>query len=582
MNGKLESSIIEKTIGSLTSGKVISTIIVLGIIAYFSSLFNSFAWDDYPQLINYQLNHSLLNIVPIFANHSHTFYRPFSDLVLAGMYNLFGQTAFWYHLFQLIIHVTISILIYFLFKKYFSNILSFFLSIIFLSHPINVESVAYISAIQSNISLFLGLISLFVILSNKISTKLKYSLLFLLILLSSFSKESGLLFIVLIPCFMALGKLRSYAKKEYLLTVISLLLVVFVYIYFHFFFNLTIVDSHKNILPIPIMNSGLSIRLLTLPKIIYYYLLTFIFPKDLAVSQYWIVNTMNFNDFYFPLFIDAVFLIGLILGGIFIYKHNLKKFYIYTFFAIWLFLNWAISWQIIPLDMTVADRWFYAPMIGLLGTIGVLVSEIKIHKEYLIRVTLLLLIFTISILLSRTFVRVQNWYDGVILFNHDITASNDNYNLEYLLGYTYLTNKNYDEAKPHLDKSIKLAPEYWENWLNLGVYYESKGKIDESINAFARAISNNPYYYPAYLNTARIYYYYNRLALANKFLEEKALVVFPQDAYFWSLKGVIDYKLGNKQGGTDEVLKAYNISHDNGYLSIYNLMQDNQDLSNLR
>ena len=42
----------------------------------------------------------------------------------------------------------------------------------------------------------------------------------------------------------------------------------------------------------------------------------------------------------------------------------------YTFFPFWFVIGLNASADYSRLDMTVAERWFYFPMIGLLGMIG--------------------------------------------------------------------------------------------------------------------------------------------------------------------------------------------------------------------
>ncbi|HWY78732.1 MAG TPA: glycosyltransferase family 39 protein, partial [Candidatus Sulfotelmatobacter sp.] len=249
----------------LTTAKAITIIIGVGLIVYFNMLFNGFVWDDYPQLVNNPLLQSWTNLVPIFLNHSYTYYRPFSDFVFAILYSVFNTTAFWYHLFQLILQITNTILVFLLFKKFFRPTISFILSIIFLVHPLQVETVSYISSLQNVLSLFLSLLALFIIMVKGIQPKYKYGTLFIILLFASLTKEIALVFIVVIFAFMKLNPQYVFSKKEYIYTGITLALVIFCYLIFRFLIGgmTPIVTNNTFVL---IMTASFWMKILTLPK----------------------------------------------------------------------------------------------------------------------------------------------------------------------------------------------------------------------------------------------------------------------------------------------------------------------------
>ncbi|HSW97902.1 MAG TPA: hypothetical protein VLF89_08810, partial [Candidatus Saccharimonadales bacterium] len=296
----------------LTNAKAITWIIVIGLIVYFISLFNGFVWDDLPQYLNNPITHSILNTPQIIANRLSTFYRPFPTILFSAIYILFGPTAFWYHLFQVVLFLITTVLFYLLLKKFVSRSLAFLLSIIFLIHPMNVESVAYISSSQTVLSLLFGLLALFVLENEKLRDVYKYSMVFLFLLFSILSKENGWIFFILIPLFMYFNKSKRFIRKDYLFFTVSCLLIICIYSSFILIFpglNGTITE------PIPILHAPLSIRLLTLPKIIFYYIYTFVFPLQLGVTQQWLVTQVDFQNFVFPLLVDSIFFISILLSG---------------------------------------------------------------------------------------------------------------------------------------------------------------------------------------------------------------------------------------------------------------------------
>jgi tetratricopeptide (TPR) repeat protein len=139
----------------------------------------------------------------------------------------------------------------------------------------------------------------------------------------------------------------------------------------------------------------------------------------------------------------------------------------FIFFCLWLFVGLALHLQILPLDATVADRWFYFPIIGMLGIIGIFGKVIDVKRK---GIWILSSIIIISLLCMRTFVRTFDYRDEFTLVRHDIKISQENYNLENGLAGELIKLGEYKEAEIHALASIKQNPA-WNNYSNLGVIY---------------------------------------------------------------------------------------------------------------
>jgi tetratricopeptide (TPR) repeat protein len=466
--------------------------------------------------------------------------------------------------------------LFFIFRHYFTIALSLLLSLLFLVHPINVEAVAYIASLQTVMSLFFGLLGIALIIKKYMHPALRYSLLSLCMLCSALSKETGLLLIALFPLAMILLTNKQFRKKDYLFISAAILGALLVYLPLKSSFTNTILSSDYS--PVPIMNAPLQIRLLTLPKIIFFYLATLLYPQTLAVSQQWLVTTPVLQSFWLPLIIDLLFfLVPISFGWKLLYKKSFH-YKTYLFFSLWFVLGWAAHWNIIPLEMTVAERWFYFASPGLLGIFGVMLIHVKIIK----RAKLLLVIFCALVLTAlaiRTTIRNADWKDEITLYEHDLKTNHESYQLENQLANALLGQGQYDQAKPHILRSIQLAPRFWENWNNLGVYYESKNNIPRSINAFSTALANNPQYRMGYVNLANTLYHYHGAGDAKPVLT-KALAHFPHDAVLLSLDAIAAYKLGDSQTALQEIQEAYAVTSNPDFLTLYTLMQEHKSVDN--
>lgn len=553
-----------------TTRKAIIWIVVVGLVVYFNMLYNGFVWDDNPQIVNNPLVHSLGNFTLIFLNHSDTYYRPFSDLIYTILFTLFGTGAFWYHLSQLLLHIANSILVFLLFKRFFKVTLSFFLSLIFLVHPMQVETVSYISSLQTVAALFFSLLTIVVIERRKLLTTYSYILLFFLLLIAALTKEIALIFIPILLMFMRINQHYIYSKKQYISVGIVSVSVIICYSILRFFVGGTTPLMFTNSF-VPIMAASTGIKLITLPKILFYYLFTFIFPLNLAISQQWLVTSPDFQNFFFPLFVDVLFFVLVIVFGVYLTRKKSKDFKFFIFFFTWFVLSWIAAWQLVPLDMTVADRWFYFPMIGLLGMVGVEINNLKIvgsTRKFVFGIVVIGLI----LLSIRTMVRNEDWNNNISLFTHDETLS-QSYDVENLLGVEYYQAFEYPQAKLHIERSIELAPNAYENWDNLGVYYLHFRQYNKAIAAFSQAVKNNPNFSQGYLNIASAYY---DISPKKQTMYLSGLVAkYPNVPTFLYWEALSDYKMGNRQKALSEIQKAYSMSNNSTYLSVYNQMKIN-------
>src|SRR3989339_4373 len=125
----------------LTNKKVVGILIAVGFIVHYHVLFNGFVWDDLTYIIgNPELkNFNLVTLVGPNMFNSSGYFRPLPAVYFSLLHHLFGNTAFFYHFFQLSLHIVCTSLLYFIFQKFFSRGLSLFLALVFLVHPINVE-----------------------------------------------------------------------------------------------------------------------------------------------------------------------------------------------------------------------------------------------------------------------------------------------------------------------------------------------------------------------------------------------------------------------------------------------------------
>jgi len=74
------------------------------------------------------------------------------------------------------------------------------------------------------------------------------------------------------------------------------------------------------------------------------------------------------------------------------------------------------------------------------------------------------------------------------------------------LGVAYLSLKDYQKAKVHLEEAIRIVPTFVPAYNSLGKTYEGLRQYDKARNAYETALELNPEYVDAYLNLGKLLY----------------------------------------------------------------------------
>ena len=456
--------------------KTIALFFIIGFLVYFQSLFNGFVWDDLSgQILQNSVLYGFDKIPNLIFYHWGYYYKPVFYLVLNFIVTIFGESAFPFHLVQLIIHVANTILLFLLFSKFFKKNISFILALVFLVHPAISEAVLYISALQDVLYPFFGLIALNIVVYDLNSKYKKYALLFLA--LSLLSKETGIAFIVLVLVYKFLFNRLDF-KKYFLFSTIFLSIYLFIRLIF-----LRISFFNPEFQSLWSYDINLQTRLLTIPQIIFKYLTLFIWPEKLQVFQLWWVRNINFSDFYFPFGIVVVLFILVMFYGLWLYKRFRKESFAYFFFFLFAVTGFLLHLQIIPLDMTFAERWFYLPIIGILGVIGFILNKYLISKRR-IKLFVVLSVIIVLALSIRTFMRSFDWHDQNTLVLHDFEVDKKNAGTYFLIVDYYINNKKYDKAKDAISHLYQLMPSNENVDISLAHLYSKTGNVTAAEKIF--------------------------------------------------------------------------------------------------
>jgi protein O-mannosyl-transferase len=537
----------------LTTVKAISIVILFGLVVFSNMLFNGFVGDDTGQIISNKSIQSISNIPELFQNKLQArevsnYYRPIPYVFYTLIYSISNTNTFLYHLTQLSIHIANTILLFLILRKFMKIEISFFLSLLFLIHPINQETVAYIANLQDVLFVFFGLFAYYLLQSKQ--KNLKHIIAAnIFLLLSLFSKESGILFIIITVLYVFMFKKHNIKLHGiFAFSVFAIYMMVRLMSFIPF----------RNIELVPIMTLSFWERVIHIPAIIFYYIKTFFYPKDLAIVHSWVISKIDSYNFFIPLLIDIIFFISLILLCFFLYRKKNGRAGI--FFFVWFILGLIIHVQLVPLDMTVADHYFYFPFIGLIAIFGLVVNKIK-------SAFISLFIIILLALSLRTIVRNTNWINQPTLISHDIKVVKDDYLMELLYSTALLQNQNYNEALPHIEKAISLYPQSWIAWSSLGVTHMGLGDYTKARQALEHSISLGKYY-GAYENMALLLLNHDSPENAIKFIKH-ANETYPNSEKLWYYRIIASYKLKDAEDAKYAARQYFLLKQDQESYNIY-------------
>ena len=546
---------------SISTTRYVVLIVLVGLVVYLNSFNNGFVMDDSLQIVDNPLIRSVKNIPITFLTSTFNagstiqgaYYRPLMMSAFTIIYALFGaDSAFMYHAILIILHIVNAVLIFFVFKHFFKKPIAFLSALLFLVHPINAETANYVSNMQETLFVFFGLLAVKTIMKG---SKRSVFLSLFLILLSLFSKETGVLFIFTVFMY------QVFFHRKYLaLYSVGAIVVAGIYAALH-----TVAVGWTIKGESPISQAPLEIRLLNVPHVIWYYLKTLVFPKSLATGYSQVIPSATWSEVYLPLLTIVATFGSLGIIGYLLYRRKDKQLHRYLFFLSMFGAGIALHSQLVPLDQTVADRWFYFPFIGLLGLLATGLSRITYSKKYL-SVYIIGALLILVMLGTRTIIRNNDWKDGKTLAEHDLVVNPNSYLLTNYYGYELSKEGYLDEAKDQYEASIKYYPEWGISWNNLGSVLVKTSKESNDAASVERAryalqeaarylsVSDIPYE-----NMAILMYEHDKPEATREYVK-KMLKKFPRNSRLWLILSFTEYKMKNETSAKQAAEKSLKLN----------------------
>lgn len=445
---------------------------VLCALVYFKAIFfKSISWDD-PEMVFNNSDVFTFNIKNFFTNYYVGNYIPITMIVHSINFMLFKDWAGGHHLINVFFHLINAWLLYkILFNLNFKPTLVFFTIGVFLLHPLQVETVVWISELKTILMFFFFLLAC------------NYYLKFL-------QTNKPILFIVCVVFSVLAGLSKSYAVivpfffiaiTYYNNNKISIKQIVYVAPIFLVSLILGIINlksqstdqfinySHNYSIYQKICNAGYAI---------YNYIVLFLKPTPL------------YPLYSFPKFTSTVNIIGLfvflLILVVFIY-FILKKKNRETILVSISVISLALVLQFIPFgEVLNADRYMYVTVIFFSIAFFSLIKYFNAFQKPFIVVTLLVIALI-------TFTQLNYWANSKTLYTKVIKHEPNSFVALNSLGVELMFTNNDVEAEQYLQKAISVNTNNYKGYYNLGLLYLKTNNLKKAIAQFNSVLSIKDY-----------------------------------------------------------------------------------------
>ncbi len=572
----------------------------LGIIVYSNTFYCSFHFDD-----NFLIVHNLAitNINNLKNIWEYLPCRFILYLSFALNYHFHQLDIMGYHLVNLGIHLISAILVWWLtlltvstplIKKDKINgqadLIALCAGLIFVTHPIQTESVTYIAQRSSSMVTLFYLASLCfyaksrLVNSSRVLSLSYYIFSLIFAFMAMLTKEIA----ITLPLMILLYEICFFTIKKSLnwKYIVPVLLMVFFIPLTMLLFSSAKAINYQEIQHVIKGSSEIPALhyLLTQFRVMVTYLRLIFFPFNQNLDYDYPIYK---NLLELPVLGSLLFLTVVLLFA----KWLFSKYRLIAFSIFWFFLTLLPESSFFPIQDVISEHRLYLPMVGysifLVSAMfyfsGNLIERLSFSGKKINRIMFICLMMIIAVNSILTYQRNKIWKDNFSLWNDAVQKSPHKsrpYNYRgnaYLaqgnftgalsdyervieldpkdvdvygnLGVVYLREGNFSKAKSDFSKAIELYPDNGIAYMNRGLVNVLEGDLTQALRDYNRTIELNPGYADPYFNRSGIYYQlkqYDKALIDAQKARELGYPITP--AYVHTLRKDLGQDKQNKSG----------------------------------
>lgn len=513
----------------LTNRGAVLLVVLLGVVIYVHSLPNEMFWDDddfilknrYVKDWHYFPKYFSENLVAgSFLNSNY--WRPLLLIIFSTEWHLWKDWTPGWHMINSGFHIADAVLLFFIVQLLFRNrVLALCTALIFLTHPIQVESVVYVNSLGDSLSVFFIFLSILLYLKFRLSNtnaalNRAYYFSILCYPLALLSKESGILlpafigicdFVLLNPKKTFLQRVGIILRAVWPFAVIALIYIGLRATKLNFMNTFNFYNEETE------FTSNYWLRLLNFFQVLQIYFGLIFVPYDLRVERILEVP----KTFFQP----AVMFGGAVFTALAVFAaQNWKKRPLVTFGILWFFIGLILTSNLfVAINALVYEHFLYVPLVGIIVILVWLIQNYAQRhglQKTLTKAFILLLIVYSALSVKR----IYEWRTAIGFYENLVKHSPKSYRVINNLGMEYADKGIHDKAEGIYLRAIDLDPKNPVGYHNLAGTYRDTGRVDLAIETFQKALELDPQFIFSYKSLAQIYYARKDYPSTRRMLEE--------------------------------------------------------------
>jgi protein O-mannosyl-transferase len=476
-------------------GKQVTLFLLLIVLLYINSIYGEFVFDDIFLIRDNPYIDNFNNFVSYFTSGTKELGgRP---VRLTSVYIdtlLFGKNVVGHHISNIIYYMIFCVLTFIFCNRIFQDkLLIMFILLLFISHPLHTEGVAYLTGRKDILGGIFSMSSLifadcFII--NKKGRDGLFVILFFLLAIGT--KE---IYAILPLLYIALINFRSINIMKYWKILLMMLITAFAFIGYVVFIRNKVFFDYTSILPV--YGDNLGVNFATGFKISAIILALSFFPFNLSAD--YTFNAVERIEYSDPIFFFSAGLIILFLFGAYYFK---KTHGTMTFGFIWILICLLPVCQIVPYPEIISERSLIFLSFGSCVIIAYL--ALKLPRKSGVGV-LICIIFLFSI---TTVQRNLDWQNEFTLWKSAVEAHPSCARARNNLGLKYVEKQQFQSAKKEFISSLIInpielvtVPDYsLDALLNLGNIHAINRDLNQAEKCYKKVLSHEPTHKLAQMN----------------------------------------------------------------------------------
>lgn len=532
----------------------IALLLALTILVYGNTLQNGFTMDDEMYILR---NHQVTDLSPrmlLEPNQFSNVFRPATFATFALNWKLGGANAVGYHVFNLLLHAMVTLLLYLLLRTLMVSVpraptIAFVAALLFAVHPIHTEAVASITG-RSEL-----LAAGFLLAAWLLHLHDRPILVLVCFVLALLSKESAVVFVPLVLAGdYVRGNLKSLFRYSSIAGTAAGYLALFWKVQGGRFGEKSI-----NFLDNPLAHLPAILRIPNALRIAWKYVGLQLYPAKLSCDYSYNAILLYANLRHTAL---AAVATGLVLALWIwaLWKRKNEWFLAGTIY----FAAFAITANLlVPTGTIMAERLIYLPSAGFCLLVALIWIRLKERQRNLAWAALAIVVVALA---ARTVVRNRDWRDNFTLYSAAVRVVPGSAKMRTDLGAEYMYRGQLDAARLEYQTALAIFPNDPGAVEWLGLLDARTGNDQEALQLLKTALALTP--------RSGINYEFVVVNLAVQLMKSgenddalkllnQVVVESPENVRAWSNRAVILYQRGEVERARNDALTALHLDPAN-------------------